>query len=72
MLRQTRRQDLALFIQMARIDAPNEPADRPFWTHFSYLFTPREWQTTRAYLPSKWNRTAAMVKRIDASGQPVE
>ena len=30
MLRQTRRQDLALFIQMARIDAPNAPEDTPF------------------------------------------
>jgi flagellar biosynthesis protein FliP len=30
MLRQTRRQDLALFIQMARIEAPNEPEDTPF------------------------------------------
>jgi flagellar biosynthetic protein FliP len=30
MLRQTRRQDLALFIHMARIEAPNEPEDTPF------------------------------------------
>src|ERR1700682_3844307 len=29
MLRQTRRQDLALFIHMAQIDAPNEPEDTP-------------------------------------------
>jgi flagellar biosynthetic protein FliP len=29
MLRQTRRQDLALFIHMAGIDAPNEPEDTP-------------------------------------------
>ncbi len=30
MLRQTRRQDLALFIHMAKIEAPNEPEDTPF------------------------------------------
>jgi flagellar biosynthetic protein FliP len=30
MLRQTRRQDLALFIHMARIEPPNEPEDTPF------------------------------------------
>jgi flagellar biosynthetic protein FliP len=29
MLRQTRRQDLALFIHMAQIDPPNEPEDTP-------------------------------------------
>jgi flagellar biosynthetic protein FliP len=29
MLRQTRRQDLALFIHMAQIEAPNEPEDTP-------------------------------------------
>lgn len=30
MLRQTRRQDLALFIHMAKIEPPNEPEDTPF------------------------------------------
>jgi DNA helicase-2/ATP-dependent DNA helicase PcrA len=44
------------------VDAPNPTNDRPFWTHFSYLFSPREWQTTWAWLPSKWNMTAALVK----------
>jgi flagellar biosynthetic protein FliP len=29
MLRQTRRQDLALFLRMARVDAPDEPKDTP-------------------------------------------
>ena len=29
MLRQTRRQDLALFIHMAHIEVPNEPEDTP-------------------------------------------
>jgi flagellar biosynthesis protein FliP len=29
MLRQTRRQDLALFLHMARVDAPDEPKDTP-------------------------------------------
>ncbi|MGJ4963320.1 UvrD-helicase domain-containing protein [Bradyrhizobium sp. HKCCYLRH3061] len=44
------------------VDTPNPTNDRPFWTHFSYLFSPREWQTTWAWLPSKWNMTAALVK----------
>jgi DNA helicase-2/ATP-dependent DNA helicase PcrA len=44
------------------VDAPNPTNDRPFWTHFVYLFSPREWQATWAYLPSKWNMTSALVK----------
>lgn len=54
-----------VYEHLSIVDAPDETRDRPFWTHFSYLFTPREWQTTRAYLPSKWNRTAAMVKLLN-------
>lgn len=54
----------AMFVyeHISVVDAPDDQADRPFWTHFSYLFTPREWQTKYAYLPSKWNKTAALVK----------
>jgi DNA helicase II / ATP-dependent DNA helicase PcrA len=44
------------------VDKPIEARDRPFWTHFSYLFSPREWQPGWSYLPSKWNATAALVK----------
>lgn len=44
------------------VDAPNDVVDRPFWTHFSFLFSPQEWQTQWNYLPSKWNKTAALVK----------
>jgi ATP-dependent DNA helicase UvrD/PcrA len=44
------------------IKTPNATADRPFWTQFSYLFTPQEWQPTRPYLPNKWNMTAALTK----------
>ena len=44
------------------VGAPNPTNDRPFWTHFAYLFSPREWQSTWTYLPSKWNMTAALTK----------
>jgi DNA helicase II / ATP-dependent DNA helicase PcrA len=44
------------------VGAPNPTNDRPFWTHFAYLFSSREWQSTWTYLPSKWNMTAALVK----------
>ena len=44
------------------VGAPNPTNDRPFWTHFAYLFSPREWQSTWTYLPSKWNMTAAITK----------
>jgi hypothetical protein len=44
------------------VDAPNDLRDRPFWTHFAYLFSPQQWQQTWKYLPSKWNMTAALVK----------
>lgn len=44
------------------VNTPNSTNDRPFWTHFAYLFSPREWQATWSYLPSKWNMTSALVK----------
>jgi len=41
------------------VGAPNPTNDRSFWTHFAYLFSPREWQSTWTYLPSKWNMVIA-------------
>ena len=54
----------AMFVyeHISIVDAPDEPGDRPFWTHFAFLFSPQEWQTNWQYLPSKWNKTAALVK----------
>jgi hypothetical protein len=50
-----------VYEKLSIVDVLGEATDRPLRTHFSYLFSPREWQTTRPYLPSKWNRTAAAV-----------
>lgn len=54
----------AMFVyeHVSIVDAPNEANDRPFWTHFAFLFSQQEWQTHWQYLPSKWNKTAALVK----------
>ena len=54
----------AMFVyeHVSIVDAPDEAGDRPFWTHFAFLFSPQEWQTNWQYLPSKWNKTAALVK----------
>jgi DNA helicase-2/ATP-dependent DNA helicase PcrA len=51
-----------VYEQISIVDTPNPSTDRPFWTQFAYLFSPREWQTSWTYLPSKWNATAAAVK----------
>ncbi|QDE97974.1 UvrD-helicase domain-containing protein [Myxococcus xanthus] len=51
-----------IYEQLSIIKKPNETTDRPFWTHFSYLFSPREWQPVRPYLPNKWHATAALTK----------
>jgi DNA helicase-2/ATP-dependent DNA helicase PcrA len=51
-----------VYEQLSIVDTPNDATDRPFWTFFSYLFSPREWQTSWSWLPSKWNKTAALVK----------
>jgi DNA helicase II / ATP-dependent DNA helicase PcrA len=47
------------------VNNPNPAADMPFWSHFSYLFKPYEWQPTYRNLPNKWSRTAALVKLFD-------
>jgi DNA helicase-2/ATP-dependent DNA helicase PcrA len=51
-----------VYEHLSIIDAPNDIRDRPFWTHFSFLFSPQQWQSTWRYPPSKWNMTAALVK----------
>ena len=45
-----------VYEQLSIVDTPNDATDRPFWTFFSYLFSPREWQTSWSWLPSKWNK----------------
>src|SRR5579883_197693 len=54
--------NMFVYEHISIVDAPNSTTDRPFWAHFSYLFSPREWQATWSYLPSKWNMTSALVK----------
>jgi DNA helicase-2/ATP-dependent DNA helicase PcrA len=53
----------ALFVRehMSLIKVPNAPAEIAFWRNFPWLFTPQEWQPTRAYPPSRWNSTNALV-----------
>src|SRR5947208_11862280 len=31
------------------VDDPSDLRDRPFWTHFAYLFSPQQWQPTWTY-----------------------
>lgn len=53
----------ALFVRehVSLIKAPNAAAEIAFWQNFPWLFTPREWQPTRAYPPSRWNSTRKLV-----------
>lgn len=53
----------ALFVRehLSLIKTPNAPAEIAFWRQFPWLFTPLQWQTTRAYPPGRWNSTHALV-----------
>lgn len=51
-----------VYEHLSIVDAPNDVLDRPFWLQFAFLFSPQEWQAHYNYLPSKWNKTAALVK----------
>lgn len=51
-----------VYEHLSIIDTPDQVGDRPFWTHFDYLFSPREWQPAWTYLPNKWNMAAALSK----------
>ncbi len=57
----------AMFVyeQISIIDTPNDATDRSFWRHFAFLFSPQDWQAHWQYLPSKWNKTAALVKQFN-------
>jgi ATP-dependent DNA helicase UvrD/PcrA len=55
-------QSLFVYEHMSIVQSPSPATDHPFWTHFSFLFSNREWQPRWAYLPSKWNQTSALVK----------
>ena len=54
-----------VYEQLSIVKTPAPSTDQPFWTHFSNMFSPREWQPNRGYLPSKWNSTAALVKMFN-------
>ncbi len=53
----------ALFVRehMSLVKAPNAPAEITFWGAFPWMFTPLQWQPTRAYPPSRWNTTSALI-----------
>lgn len=57
----------ALFVRehMSLIKQPNPPAEIAFWRDFPWLFTPQQWQPRRAYPPSRWNSTYALVKLLN-------
>lgn len=57
----------ALFVRehVSLIKTPNAPAEMAFWRDFPWLFTPQQWQPTRAYPPSRWNGTHALVKLLN-------
>jgi DNA helicase-2/ATP-dependent DNA helicase PcrA len=54
--------NMFVYEHVSIVDDPNDLRDRPFWTHFAYLFSLQQWQPTWTYLPSKWNMAAALVK----------
>src|ERR1043166_9694225 len=53
-----------LFIRehLSIVKTPSPAPDHAFWTHFSWLFEPREWQPTYNSPPSKWKATRALVQ----------
>ena len=53
----------SLFVRehLSLIKTPNAPAEIAFWRQFPWIFTPQQWQITRAYPPSRWNSTKALV-----------
>lgn len=48
--------ETAMFVHenMSIIRAPQEPADRPFWTHFEFMIPPFDWKSTFKWLPTQW------------------
>jgi DNA helicase II / ATP-dependent DNA helicase PcrA len=57
----------ALFVRehMSLIKTSNPPNEISFWRKFAWLFTPLKWQPTRAYPPSRWNSTHALVALLN-------
>jgi DNA helicase-2/ATP-dependent DNA helicase PcrA len=57
----------ALFVRehMSLIKKSNPLAEMAFWQNFPWLFTPQAWQPTRAFPPSRWNSTHALVKLLN-------
>jgi DNA helicase-2/ATP-dependent DNA helicase PcrA len=57
----------ALFVRehMSLIKQPNGPVELAFWRDFPWLFTPQQWQPTRAFPPSRWNSTHGLVKLLN-------
>lgn len=55
-------QALFVYQNLSIVANDDQVRDPGFWTHFQYLFTPREWQPGRNHLPNKWSKTVAMVQ----------
>ena len=57
----------ALFVRehLSLVKQPNAVTEVPFWQAFHWMFTPQQWQPTRAYPPSRWNATRAMVSLLN-------
>jgi DNA helicase-2/ATP-dependent DNA helicase PcrA len=57
----------ALFVRehLSLIKQSVPATEIPFWQQFPYLFTPQQWQPTRAWAPNRWNATKAIVKLLN-------
>lgn len=57
----------ALFVRehLSLVKTPNPSTELPFWQAFPWMFTPQQWQPTRAFPPSRWNATRAMVSLLN-------
>lgn len=55
-----------LFIRehVSIVKIPSQANDFPFWSYFSWLFGPQDWQPAYGNLPSKWKATKALVKLL--------
>ncbi len=55
-----------LFIRehVSIIKNQSQASDLGFWSHFQWLFEPREWKPSYASLPSKWKGTRALVQML--------
>jgi len=55
-----------LFVRehLSIVKSPSQSSDHAFWSQFSWLFGPQEWQPSYSNLPSKWKTTRALVQLL--------